>query len=120
MIFHGRFLTKHDGLSTDSLRRLNRSTTKRKVASDRQLVSGRLKGKGEFRLGRITLCAGLFVTMLVKMDGSLTILHVFLCVVVSVTHGQVTVDHWVRRDSRRLVCVASWSRRENEDDFKDY
>lgn len=39
MIFHGRFLTKHDGLSTDSLSRLKRSTTKRKVASERQLVS---------------------------------------------------------------------------------
>lgn len=49
MIFHGRFLTKHDGLRTDSLRRLNRSTTKRKVVSDRQLVSGRQKSQGEFR-----------------------------------------------------------------------
>lgn len=39
MIFHGRFLTKHDGLSTDSASRLKRSTTKRKVASERQLVS---------------------------------------------------------------------------------
>lgn len=39
MIFHGRFRTKQDGLSTDSLRRLKRSTTKRNVASDRQLVS---------------------------------------------------------------------------------
>lgn len=39
MIFQGRFLTKQDGLSTDSLSRLKRSTTKRKVASDLQLVS---------------------------------------------------------------------------------
>lgn len=54
MIFHGRFLTKHDGLSTDSLRRLKRSTTKRKVASDRQLVSGRQNSHGEFRSGRIS------------------------------------------------------------------
>lgn len=46
MIFHGRFRTKQDGLSTDSLRRLKRSTTKRNVASDRQLVSkgGRERG----------------------------------------------------------------------------
>ncbi|TNN50956.1 hypothetical protein EYF80_038829 [Liparis tanakae] len=38
-LWKNRFRTKQDGLSTDSLRRLKRSTTKRKVASDRQLVS---------------------------------------------------------------------------------
>lgn len=39
MIFQGKFLTKHGGLRTDSLSLLKRSTTKRNVASDRQLVS---------------------------------------------------------------------------------
>lgn len=38
---------------------------------------------------------------------TLTILHVFFCVVMAVCHGDVAVDHWVCRDSWRVVCVPS-------------
>lgn len=46
------------------------------------------------------------------MDILLTILHVLLCVVVSICHGHVTIDHWVSRDSWRVICVPSFTERE--------
>lgn len=46
----------------------------------------------------------------------LTILHVLLCVVVSICHGHVTIDHWVGWDSWRVVCVPSCTKREGQCD----
>lgn len=36
-----------------------------------------------------------------------TILHVLLCVVVSICDGHVTIDHWIGWNSWRIVCVPS-------------
>lgn len=75
-----------------------------------------------FYISTVTELAGIDVTMLAgkkhrcdecvqksNMCVHRTILHVFLCVVVTIGHGHIAVDHWVGWDSRGVVSVPGYT-----------